>query len=50
MIESWNCYITISAIYSPLKHVIKSKQYITILKILDNHFIAGGDFNAKHMQ
>jgi len=50
MIKTWNGCITISAVYSPPKHAIKSEQYIKFLEILGNHFIAAGDYNAKHMQ
>lgn len=38
----------ICAIYSPPKHNIKSDQYHEMLKPLGNHFIVGGDFNAKN--
>jgi len=48
MMETWNGCITISAIYSPPKHIIKSEQYIKFLKTLGNRFIAAGDYNAKH--
>jgi len=50
MMETWNSCITISAVYSPPKNVIKSEQYIKFLEILGNRFIAAGDYNAKHMQ
>jgi len=42
MVEAWNGYIIISAVYSPLKHVIKSKQYITFLENLGNLIIVAG--------
>jgi len=50
MIETWNGCITISEVYSPPKHVIRSEQYINFLEILGNRFIAAGDYNAKHTQ
>jgi len=50
MIETWNGCITISAVYSPPKHVIKSEQYINFFETLSNRFIATGDYNAKHTQ
>jgi len=50
MIETWNGCIIISAVFSPPKHVIKSEQYIKFLEILDNPFIAAGNYNAKHTQ
>jgi len=46
----WNGCITTSAVYSPLKYVIKSEQYITFLETIGNRFIAAGDYNAKHTQ
>ncbi|KMQ84691.1 rna-directed dna polymerase from mobile element jockey-like protein [Lasius niger] len=39
---------TVSAIYSPPKFNIKKDEYTIFLKSLDNYFIVGGDFNAKH--
>jgi len=50
IVEVWNVYITISAVYSPPKYVIKSKQYITFLETLGNYFIVAEDYNAKYMQ
>jgi len=50
MMETWNGCITIFAVYSPPKHVIKSEQYIKFLETLGNRFIAAGDYNAKHTQ
>lgn len=38
----------ICAIYSPPRHNIKSEHYIEVLKGFQNHFILGGDFNAKN--
>jgi len=49
-IETWNGCITISAVYSLPKHVIRSEQYINFLETLGNRFIAAGDYNAKHTQ
>lgn len=40
--------ITIAAIYSPPKHIIKQEQYTRFFATLGNRFVAGGDFNAKH--
>jgi len=39
-----------SAVYSSLKHVIKSEQYITFLETLRNRFIAAENYNAKYTQ
>jgi hypothetical protein len=50
VVEDWNGCIIISAVYLPLKYVVKSKEYITFFKTLDNRFIAAGNYNAKHTQ
>jgi len=50
MMEKWNGCITISALYSPPKHAIKSEQYTKFLEDLGNRFIASGDYNAKYTQ
>lgn len=39
----------ISSIYSPPRHNIKQDQYKNLLKQHGDHFIIGGDFNAKHL-
>jgi hypothetical protein len=49
VIEDWNGCITISIVYSLLKHTIKREHCIAFFKILDIRFIAVGDYNAKHM-
>lgn len=43
-----NNYFKICALYSPPRHNIKSEQYIETLKKCNNHFVMGGDFNAKN--
>jgi len=48
VIKAWNGCITISAVYSLSKHVIKNDKYITFLQSLSNRFITVGDYNAKH--
>lgn len=40
--------LTISSIYCPPKHKIIQVRFNQFFKSLDNSFIAGGDFNAKH--
>jgi len=47
-IEDRSGCITISATYSPLKHIIKKEQYINVFKTLINRFIVAGDYNTKH--
>lgn len=41
--------IVLSAVYSPPKHKITQDMYITYFKTLGNKFVAGGDWNAKHL-
>lgn len=38
----------ISAIYCPPRHNIKKEDYIRLMKSLGDHFIIGGDYNAKN--
>ena len=40
--------ITFAAIYCPPRHSINMDQYKNYFQSLDNCFIAGGDYNAKH--
>lgn len=40
--------LTIAAIYCPPRHRNKREHYSQFFETLGNHFIAGGDFNAKH--
>jgi len=47
VVEDCNGNITIFAVYSLSKHIIKNEQYIIFFKILSNGFIAG-NYNAKH--
>jgi hypothetical protein len=39
---------TVSAIYCPPKHHKRYDDYYRFFKTLGNHFIAGGDYNAKN--
>lgn len=48
VVEDWSGSITISAIYCPPKHAIKSTSFEAYFKSLGKRFIVGGDFNAKH--
>lgn len=48
VIEDWTGPITISAVYCPPKHIIKTGQFLQLFQSLGHRFIAGGDFNAKH--
>ena len=43
-------YMNISAVYCPPKYNNKREQYEMFFNTLGNRFIAGGDFNAKHIQ
>jgi hypothetical protein len=47
VVEDRNSCITISA-YSPPKHAINRKHYITFFKTFDNRLIAVGDYNVEH--
>jgi hypothetical protein len=47
-IEDWDGNLTISAIYCPQRHKIKTKQYNAFINALGHRFLVGGDFNAKH--
>lgn len=38
----------ISAIYCPPRHSISKQEYLQLFNLLGNHFIVGGDFNAKN--
>ena len=40
--------ITVTAVYSPPKHNIKTLDYEYFFNTLGQHFITGGDYNAKH--
>lgn len=48
-IELANLPVTISAVYSPPKHLITPAAYTHFFKTLGNRFIAIGDYNAKHV-
>jgi hypothetical protein len=39
---------TISAVYLPPRHTVKQEQFDDVYNNLGQHFIAGGDYNAKH--
>ena len=49
MVEDCGGNIMISSVYSPPKHNIKKEMYKQFFKTLGNRFIAGGDYNAKHL-
>lgn len=42
--------ITFSAIYCPLRHTIKSEQFMEFFNSLGNRFVTGGDYNAKNVR
>lgn len=48
IIESSNGLLTVSALYMPPKHNLKSETYSSFFKKLGHKFIAGGDYNTKH--
>jgi endonuclease/exonuclease/phosphatase (EEP) superfamily protein YafD len=47
-IEDWDVNLTISVIYCPPRHKIKTEQYNAFINALEHTFLVGGDFNAKH--
>lgn len=49
IIEDWNGPISISAIYCPPRHTIDNQQFSRFFSTLGSKFIAGGDYNAKHL-
>lgn len=49
VVQDWSNPITIAAIYSPPKHKITKEQYSSFFRTLGHTFIAGGDYNAKHV-
>lgn len=49
-LEEWSGKCIISAVYCPPKHAIKKQQFIDYFSRLGNKFLAGGDYNAKHVQ
>jgi len=49
-LEEWTGKCTISAVYCPPKHPIKTQEFANYFKTLGDKFIAGGDYNAKHTQ
>lgn len=50
VVEDWLGPLTISAVYCPPKHKIKENDFALYFKTLENRFISGGDYNAKHPQ
>ncbi len=39
---------TVAAVYSPPRHAISSEEYSKFFSHLGQHWLAGGDWNAKH--
>lgn len=48
-IKTLNQKLTVSALYRPPGHSISAEQYTELFSKLNNRFIIGGDFNAKHI-
>lgn len=40
--------LTLSAIYCPPRFAVKSEQFMDFFNTLGGHFLAAGDYNAKH--
>jgi hypothetical protein len=47
-IETSKQRLTVSAIYCPPRYNIHANEYKELFGIMNNRFIIGGDFNAKH--
>jgi predicted house-cleaning noncanonical NTP pyrophosphatase (MazG superfamily) len=45
-----NVTLTISAIYCPPRFNLRRESFDALFSSLGTHFIAGGDYNAKHIQ
>lgn len=43
-----NYHLTLAAVYCPPRFKIREDQFLTFFKSLGDHFLAGGDYNAKH--
>lgn len=48
-IEEANGTLVVAAVYCPPRHTIKQIQFEQYFDLLENRFIAGSDFNAKHL-
>lgn len=48
-IEDQTGFINVSAIYCPPRHMISEAMFSGFFKTLGNRFVAGGDWNAKHL-
>lgn len=49
-VEDWISPITLAAVYCPPKYNIKMDFFTKFFRTLGNRFVAGGDYNAKHVQ
>ena len=49
-IEDRHGTITTSAVYCPPRHSIAKENFDSLFDALGNRFLAGGDYNAKHIQ
>lgn len=49
VVEDWTGPITISAVYKPPRHNVTKEMYKDFFRTLGQRFIAGGDYNAKHI-
>jgi len=41
--------ITIAAVYCPLRHNLKEEHFAAFFQTIGPRFLAGGDFNSKHI-
>lgn len=49
-VETPRYKFTVAAVYCPPRHNTKEYEYLSFLNKLGNTFIAGGDWNAKHVK
>lgn len=50
LLEEWSGQCTLSAIYCPPRHAITQDQFSNYFQTLGDKFLAGGDYNAKHVR
>lgn len=49
VVDEWSGPLTVSAVYCPPRHNISSQNFFEFFSSLGPRFLAGGDFNAKHV-
>lgn len=49
IIEDWIGPLAVSAVYCPPNYRPNKNAFINLFRLLGNRFLAGGDYNAKHL-